>query len=142
MSVNGKKYDWEDMEISLPNGVAIGITDISYSDEKGIEERYGKGAVPRGYGGKNYKASGSMTLDRDEADRLLNALSVPVYKAKPFPIVVSYANDDQSTITDTLPDCKVTKLDTSGKQDDDNAGVVKMDFKILSPIKWNGKSAY
>lgn len=142
MAINGTKHDWESMEIQLPNGVVIGVTEISYSDEKPIEARYGKGSVPRGYGRKNYKASGSMSLDRDEAERLRVSLGGSFYKSSPFPIIVSYANPGEPVITDILPDCKITKADTSGKQDDDNAGAVKVDFEILSPIKWNGVNAY
>ena len=142
MAINGNYYDWDSVEIQLPNGVSIGITEISYNDERGIEERYGKGSVPRGYGRKNYKAAGSMSFDKDEAERLREAIGGSFYKADPFAVVVSYANDDQEIITDTLPDCKITKVDTSAKQDDDNAGAVKIDFKILSPIKWNTVEAY
>ena len=142
MPINGNHYDWESVEIQLPNGVAVGITEISYSDERSIEPRYGKGAVPRGYGRKNYKASGSMSLDKDEFERLRENLGGSVYNPTPFSIIVSYANYDQPTVTDTLQDCKITKTDTSAKQDDDNAGAVKLDFVILSPIRWNGAEAY
>ena len=142
MAINGNQYDWESMEIQLPSGSAVGITEISYSDERPVEGRYGKGGKPRGYGRKNYKASGSMTLDRDEAERLRKALGGSFYKTQPLVISVSYGNDGQKTVTDKLPDVMITKTDTSGKQDDDNAGVVKLDFNILSPIEWDGIPAY
>ena len=142
MSINGNQYDWESVEIQLPNGVAVGVTEINYDDERPIEPRYGKGATPRGYGRKNYKATGSMTLDKDEFERLREELGGSVYNPSPFSIIVSYANPDQSAVTDTLPDCKVTKTGTSGKQGDDNVGASKLDFVILSPIRWNGAEAY
>lgn len=142
MAINGNFYDWESIDILLPSGVTVGVTEISYSDEKGIEARYGKGSTPRGYGRKKYKASGSMTMDRDEFERLKLVVGGSVYKARPLPVIVKYANDDQIPIVDILPDCKITKQDTSGKEDDDNAGAMKLDFTILSPIKWNGMSAY
>ena len=143
MPINGNYYDWESIEVQLqPSGVAIGITEINYSDERGIEPRYGKGAVPRGFGRKKYAATGKAVLDRDEAELLRKGLGGSFYSNTPFPIIVSYANQDQPTITDTLPDCMITKADTSGKQDDDNAGVVSLDFVIISPIKWNGTDAY
>lgn len=141
MSVNGNLYDWEGVEIQLPEGTAIGVTDISYNDERGIEPRYGKGSTPRGYGRKNYKGSGNLTIDRDEYELLQNALGGSVYKGDPFQIVVSYGNDGQDTRTDTLPAVKITKQDTSSSQDDDNAGSVKLDFTCIKPIKWNGQAA-
>ena len=141
MTVNGNLYDWESVEVQLPGGVAVGITNISYSDERPIEARYGKGNVPRGYGRKNYKATGSMELDRDEAEALREALGGSVYNSKPFQIVVSYGNDDMPTVTDTLPAVKITKNDTSAGQDNDNAGALKHDLTILAPIKWGGTPA-
>lgn len=141
MAINGILYDWESVEIQLPQGVAVGIEEISYTDERPIEARYGKGSTPRGYGRKNYKGSGSMTLDKDEFERLRTAVGGSVYKAAPLTVIVAYANDSQDTVTDTLPDVVVTKQDASAKQDDDNTGQVKLDFEILSPIKWNGTAA-
>ncbi|PKN25166.1 MAG: hypothetical protein CVU64_20495 [Deltaproteobacteria bacterium HGW-Deltaproteobacteria-21] len=142
MPINGNYYDWESIEIRLPQGTAVGLTEISYNDERGIEPRYGKGAVPRGYGRKNYKASGNATLDKDEFERLRSNLGGTVYAKQPFDIVVAYANDDQPSVTDTLKGVKITKTDTGAKQEDDNAGVVKIDFVILEPIEWGGVAAY
>ena len=142
MGINGNLYDWESISIQGPQGDIVGGTEISYSDERPVEPRYGKGAVPRGYGRKNYKSSGSLSLDKDEHERLRKAMGGSVYNGKPVNIVVGYANKDQPTLTDTLPDCVFTKQDTSAKSDDDNAGVVKLDFTILSPIKWNGTESY
>lgn len=141
MAINGNLYDWESVEIQLPGGVAVGVEEISYSDERPVEPRYGKGSTPRGFGRKNYKASGSLTLDKDEFERLRTALGGSVYNTAPFPLVVSYANDDQAAVTDTLPDVMITKQDTSAKQEDENAGQMKFDVVILSPIKWNGTPA-
>jgi len=142
MSINGNHYDWQSVEIRLPHGTINDVTSISYSDEAPIEERYGKGGTPRGYGRKNYKASGSLELPLQEFERLRKGLGGNIYKAKPCQIVVGYANDDMPTVTDTLPDVKFTKIDTSGKQGDAEAGSRKLDFSILSPIKWNDAEAY
>lgn len=139
--INGNLYDWEGVEIQLPNGVAIGVSNIDYDDERPVEERYGKGSVPRGYGRKNYKASAKIELDLDEADRLQEALGGSVYDSESFPIVVSYAADGQPTITDVLPSCKITKTSSGGKQGDDNVGQRKYDLKLLAPIEWGGVPA-
>lgn len=141
MSVNGQLYDWESVSIQLPSGLAVGITDISYNDERGVEPRFGKGSAPRGYGRKNYKGGGSMELDRDEYERFRKDMGGSVYKGDPFQIVVSYGDEGMETVTDTLPAVKVTKQDTSAAQDDDNAGAVKLDFTCTAPIKWNGTVA-
>lgn len=147
MSVNGRNYDWEDMHIVLPSGEAVGITEIKYTDGQSIEARYGRGAVPRGWGRGNYEASGSMVLDRDEWEHLKAALvasssAKDIFGHRPFPIIVSYANDDMGTIVDMLKDCKITKFDGGGaSQGDANASPITCEFTILSPIVWNGTPA-
>ena len=147
MSVNGRNYDWEDMHIVLPSGEAVGITEIKYTDGQSIEARYGRGAVPRGWGRGNYEASGSMVLDRDEWEKFKLALKATsgtggIYDHTPFPIVVSYANDDMGTVIDTLPDCKISKFDGGGgSRGDDNVSPITCEFTILSPILWNGVPA-
>ena len=138
--INGSLYDWESVEIRLPNGIAIGITNIDYDDERPIEERYGKGSRPRGYGRKNYKASAKMEIDIDAAELLAAGLAVSagggIYDAMPFPIVVAYAPEGQPIITDVLPLCKIVKTSSGAKQGDDNVGVRKYDLKVLAPIQW------
>ena len=141
MPINGNTYDWESVLIEMPQGVAISIEEISYNDSRDIEAIYGKGSTAHKYGRKNYEASVSMTLDRDEYEAFRKACGGSVYNAPLFPIISSYGNDDMPTITDTLPDIKITKQDTSAKQGEDNVGKVKLDGKILSPIKWNGEAA-
>ena len=142
MAINGKQYDHEDCRIMLPSGLAFGLTEISYEDGQEVEPRYGRGAVPRGHGRKNYEASGSATMDRDQFEHFKLALAAlgggGILDHKPFPIIVSYANADLPLIADTLPDVKVTKFSAGYKQGEANDGQVKLNFKILSPIKWNG----
>ena len=144
MAINDKNYDWEDIHVITLTGEQIGITEIKYSDEQSVTARYGRGAVPRGYGRGNYEASGSMVLDRDEWEKLKLALVAlsntgGIYDHKPFPIVVSYANDDMGTVIDTLRDCKISKFDGGGgSQGDDNVSPITCEFTILSPILWNG----
>ena len=147
MAINGRQYDHEDCNIMLPSGLAFGVTEANYEDGQDIDPRYGRGAVPRGYGRKNYEASGSITMDRDQFEPFKRALSLTtgvgggVYDHRPFPIIVNYANEDQPLITDTLPDVKVTKISSGYKQGEANDGQVSLDIKILSPIKWNGVAA-
>lgn len=147
MAINGRQYDWEDIHVVTLSGEQIGITEIKYTDGQSIEARYGRGAVPRGYGRGNYEASGSMVLDRDEWEKFKLALRATsgaggIYDHRPFPIIVSYANDDMGTVVDMLKDCKITKFDGGGaSQGDANASPITCEFTILSPIVWNGTAA-
>lgn len=145
-SVNGRKYDWESITVTMPHGECAAITEIKYSDEQSIEARYGRGAVPRGYGRGNYSASGSFVLDRDEWPDFVKGLTGSagggIYDHTPFTIVISYANDEMPITTDTLKSCKITKVDGGGgAQGDDNVSAMTCEFTILEPILWNGTSA-
>lgn len=145
MSANGQAYDWEDISVTLPHGEAAGITEIKYDDGQPVTARYGKGSVPRGFGRGNYEASGSMVLDRDEWEKLKKELTANgggIYDHEPFTIVVSYANDNFGTITDTLKQCRITKFSgAGGSQGDDNASPMTCELIILRPILWNGVPA-
>lgn len=145
MAINGRGYDWEDISVTLPQGEAVGITEIKYEDQQEITARYGKGGIARSWGRGNYEASGSMVLDRDEWEKLKSALTDGttggIYDHTPFTIVVSYANSDMGTVTDTLKNCRITKFSGGASQGDDNASPVSCDFTILSPIIWNGVAA-
>jgi len=138
--INGSLYDWESVEILLPSGIVVGITNIDYEDERQIEERYGKGSQPRGYGRKNYKATAKIEVDIDAAELLATALAASggggIYDSLPFPITICYAPPGQPVITDVLPLCKIVKASTGAKQGDDNVGIRKYDLKVLAPIVW------
>lgn len=144
MAINGRNYDWEDIHVMLPNGEAIGITEIKYTDSQEIEARYGRGSVPRGYGRANYEASGSMVLDRDEWEKFADVLMANggIYDHAPFAIAVAYANNDMGTVVDTLKSVKITSFDgAGGSQGDANASPITCEFTILEPIDWNGRLA-
>lgn len=141
MSVNGKRYDWEDLAVNLPQGVAVNITSISYSDGQSIALRYGKGGIPHGYGRQNYEGSGSMTIDLEEWERLSPHLGDTIYDHDPFPITSSYADHGSGVVTDKLPAVKITKVSTSNSQGSENAGAKDIEFMCVEPIIYNGKPA-
>ena len=141
MPINGNKYDWESVEIQGPHGTFIDVTEISYNDERPIEPSYGRGSIPQGYGRKNYKATGSLTILRSEYDALRQACGGSTYTKEPLQIVVSYANSDQATVTDTLQGVHLTNPDGSATQGEEKVEM-KLAFASLSPHKWGGVAAY
>lgn len=94
LKVNGQTYSWGDVDVKIP-GLVLVVQEISYDDEQDMEESYGKGNRPRGYGKGNYKASGKMSMLRDDYDDVLaycKAKGVPFYGLEWPSVVVSYAN--------------------------------------------------
>jgi hypothetical protein len=141
--INGKKYSWEDITITFPQGTMVDVTEIEYSDKKEGEELYGKGSHPQGYGEGNYSAEGKAKMRREEYEKFTSALmkgASSIYNHSPFPVVVSYANTDQATVTDTLRSCKLQSISTGPKQGDKSVDM-EIQFKILGGILWNEKEA-
>ena len=93
LKVNGKNYDWGDVDVKFP-GLVLVVQEISYDDEQDMEESYGRGYKPRGFGKGNYKASGKLSMLRDDYEDLLafcKAKGVSFYDLELPSIVVSYA---------------------------------------------------
>lgn len=141
--INGKRYGWEDITVTLPYGIAIDIDSISYGDKKDTEAVYGKGSNPVGYSEGNYSAEGKMTLAKEEFDKLNLYARMDggsIYRIKPFTTSVSYANEDEPTTTDVLNKCKITAVSAEQKQGD--KGIKReVSFIILEPIIWNAQDA-
>ena len=108
LKVNGKNYDWGDVDVKLP-GLDLVVQEISYDDEQDMEESYGYGHRPRGYGTGNYKASGKLSLLRDDYEEFLDwcrSQGTPFYELTIPSIVVSYANEGEKTHMDELKTVK------------------------------------
>lgn len=139
--VNGKKHDFEDLKLYF-NGVQLmDLQDINYSDEQEWELLYGSGSRPNGMGRGLYRASGDITLSREDFDTINNACKVAgktPFDLKPFMVIASYgakiSGDDlfietqnSPLHTDTLVNCVVTKRDFGIKQGD-KGNTVKMEI--------------
>ena len=95
---------------------------------------------PRGYGTGNYKSSGKLTLLRDDYDDFLawcRAKGVPFYKVEVPSIVVSYANEGESTHIDELKRVKFTKRSHKAAQGDKKL-TVDIDMMIVGGIITDG----
>ena len=130
LKVNGKAYDWGDVDIKIP-GLVFETQEIDYDDELDMEETYGKGNKPRGYGTGNYKSSGKITLLRDDFDAVLaycRAKGIPFYKLLFPSVVVSYANEGDRTRIDELRKVKFSKRSNKAAQGDKN---IKIDLDMM-----------
>lgn len=139
LKVNGKNYDWGDVDVKFP-GLVLQLQEISYDDEQEMEESYGRGSQPRGYGTGNYKASGKISMLRDDYDDLLaycRAKGLSFYKIMFPSIVVSYANDGGPTRIDELKKVKFVKRSNKAAQGDKNLKV-DIDLMIIGGIIQDG----
>lgn len=137
--VNGKAYDWGDVDIKLPN-LSIQVQEISYDDELEKELAYGKGQKPRGYGEGNYKASAKLSLLRDDYDELIDYCKkqkVGLYKLQIPKIIVSYANAGGKTISDVINKVSFNKTSHKASQGDKNLKI-DLDLIVAGTIVRNG----
>ena len=137
--VNGKAYDWGDIDVQI-SGVNLELQEISYDDELEKEAVYGMGHMPRGYGSGNYKASGKLSLLRDDYNDLndyCKSKGITFFDLVIPKIVVSYGNDNQKIVTDVLHNVTFTKRSGGGKQGDKSL-TVDLDMLIFGKIVRDG----
>ena len=139
IKVNGINYGWGDVDVKLP-GLNLVVQEISYDDEQDMEESYGRGNRPRGYGKGNYKSSGKITMLRDDYDDLLaycKAKGVSFYGMELPSVVVSYANPGDRTRIDELKKVVPTKRSFKAAQGDKTLSV-DIDLMIVGGIVQDG----
>lgn len=140
--INGKAYDWSDVDVQMP-GLNIEVQEISYDDELEKELVYGRGSRPRGYGTGNYKASGKISLLRDDYNDLVdycNKKKIPFYKLFIDKIVVTYGAEGQPMRTDVIEKVTFAKRSGGGKQGDKSL-TVDLDMVIVGQIVSDGMRA-
>lgn len=139
LKVNGKAYDWGDVNTKIP-GLNLVCQEIDYDDELDQEEVYGTGQKPRGYGEGNYKASGKISILRDDFDAVIaycKGKNVPFYKLVIPSLIVSYANDGDRTVIDELKTVKFSKRSFKAAQGDKSLKV-DLDFSAFGGIVTDG----
>ena len=142
LKVNGKNYDWGDVDVKFP-GLVLVVQEISYDDEQDMEESYGRGYKPRGFGKGNYKASGKLSMLRDDYEDLLafcKARGVSFYDLELPSIVVSYADNGKAISTDELKKVRPIKRTPKAAQGDKSLSV-DVDLMIVGGIITNGVQA-
>lgn len=140
--INGKNHDWSDVRIKFPD-FELEVLEISYDDELEKEAKYGAGNKPRGYGSGNYKASGKMSLLREDYIELTTyakSKNKGLYDLLIPKIVVMFANDNLPMQVDVLPNVTFTKKSNKAAQGDKTLKI-DIDFIITGVIETNGVKA-
>lgn len=96
--INGKSYEYADIQINILGVPIVGVTSINYDDKQAMENIYGAGNRPisRGYG--KFEPTASLTLLMEEIENITAVAPGGVLQAIPeFDIVVIYL--DSALIT-------------------------------------------
>ncbi|WP_250278792.1 hypothetical protein [[Clostridium] colinum] len=137
--VNGKYYDWASIDLNI-DGLLIEAQEITYDDELEKEQVYGLGNKPRGYGTGNYKLNLKISFLREDYEELVNyckSKGISFYSLVIDKIVVSYADDGEPIIIDTITKVTPTKRSSGGKQGDKSI-LVDVEFIVFGEIVMNG----
>lgn len=103
ISVNGKTYDSGDVMIAMFGSIDYEVTQIAYSKSQEHTHNYSLGSNdPSSYSAGKVKPEGSITLRIPSAGAIEKAAGGDLLRIKPFPIIVSYINDDNEPIVDKV----------------------------------------
>lgn len=133
----GRLTGWNNVRAAAMGRTFEGITEIAYDDEVEKDVAPGAGRMPVGTEEKGYKATGSITLYKEESDILER--SIPRGKRfqdiAPFDIIVAYMSKDGSIMTDILRQCEFVKRGVETKTGE---GKIAYKYDLLVPyIDWN-----
>lgn len=132
----GKMSGWSSITIRNFGRNQDGATEIEYSDETKIENNYGRGNMPVGYGEGNYEPKASLSMYNEAMQEYLQSLpkGKRLQDIAPFDITVMYEFGD-NVVTDVLRNCKFKNNGRSAKQGDTS---MTTKFELhLSHIDWN-----
>lgn len=134
--VNGQAYAWSNTYISLLKNVAIGVSNIEYSDSQEIENVYGGGINPvtRGFG--NYTAEAKITFHMEELESLVSISPTGRLQDIPeFDVQVSFIPDNLAKrITHTIKNCRFASNGRTVAQNDKS---IEHECElVVSHIEW------
>ena len=91
--INGKAYDYADIQLSILSAQLNGITEINYTSEQEKTNNFGTGIFPvsRGHGSRD--CSGSLGLSMNEVEALRGAAPLgDLLNLPAFDIVIVFGN--------------------------------------------------
>lgn len=113
--INGTMHEWSSITLKAKGKTYTRVKSINYSEKLTPTKVYGTSAdvIGRTRGMREVDADLELYLDEW---RLLQADLGPGFYEVPFEITVAYAEDNVSTIVDTLVGCRIQELGASQSQ--------------------------
>lgn len=143
--VNGNRHSWTSITFDADGLPIGGISSVDYSDNLEPGTPYGTGPVALGYTRGKYTAEFSVEMYRAEWELFkstrLGAAGIGFMETVGI-YNISYAEQvtvGLPVITDTIVG-RVSKVESSNS-DGTDASKVKLTFKVIEPILWNGVPA-
>lgn len=122
--INGKAYEFSDIEFELFGIRIFDVKEIDYATKRNIANNYGSGEEPisRSNGVKTYEGKISLGMKEVEFIRDKMPAGSDLTDIAPFTITVHYANNYRVT-THKLLYCQITEDNPKAKQGDTDIAI-------------------
>ena len=131
--INGIKYDWSCVEITIGQTVFTAVKSLSYKGALEPGEVFGTAAQKIGRTRGQYKPEASFELYKLDYSALIQTLGAG-YMEQVFDITVNYSDTSGNIVTDKVIGCRI-KSDENSHQVGTDALSVKVDLDVMYIIK-------
>ena len=108
--INGFRYSFASIEVSIDGRKMIGFREINYRVRREPGEVRGAHPEPLGLTRGEITYEADLVAYAEEAEELIKQLG-DGYMEKPFDITVTYAEEGQPTVTDQLLGCTIVQIE-------------------------------
>lgn len=117
--VNGKQWDWGNIQLTMLNGLVTLVTKISFEESRESVNNYGIGQYPVGYGNKNVQYKASLEMYSDQLYQIAKASpGKKIWMIPPFSAKIIMSGDGVDYATFKLMNCRFTSANFDAKQND------------------------
>ncbi len=128
-----KSYDSGDVKITLLGNEVNEVEEIVYETTLEHQRNYGLSRTPKSWSMGKREYSGSITLPMHEAILIENAAEGDVLSIKPFDINVTYLNEYNQIVNDTI----YCKFESTGREVNGDMGLSKQYQLFVIGITYN-----
>jgi len=131
---NGKAYDSGDVNIAMFGSMSYEVTELTYATEQEHQANHSLGSNKMtSYSMGKETNSATMTLRLASASAIEKAAGTSVLKIKPFKINVTFVNEDNDIVNDTL----LVKFQDTGRDVPGDMDVKKQYNLFVLDIDYN-----
>ena len=129
---NKKAYDSDDVDVFI-NGIPVNVTEITYDTEQEHQVNFGLKKKATSYSVGKETHTGTIGLLMQDVVQLEKAANGNLLAIKPFPINVTYVNDDNMIVNDTI----IAKFAKTGREVTGDMGLQKQYELLVLDIDYN-----
>lgn len=131
--VNGKQYDSGDVTVALNGTLFNEVKEISYNTEQEHQLNHSLAEEATSWSKGKITHTSSITLYMSSIVGIEKSAGGSLLSIKPFPVTVTYVNDDNEIVTDIL----IVKFQNQGREVTGEMGLAKQYELFTLGIKFN-----